>query len=65
MMPSEKASSFPMFSGEGACDNIAANVAHAMSKTEWAPKGCSLFLRVFINVINSHRQIARVYSFKE
>ena len=36
MMPSEKASSFPMFSGEGACDNIAANVAHAMSKTEWA-----------------------------
>lgn len=50
MMPSEKASSFPMFSGEGACDNIAANVAHAMSKTEWAPKGCSIFLCVFINL---------------
>lgn len=50
MMPLEKASSFPMFSGEGACDNIAAIVAHAMSKTEWAPKGCFLFLSIFINL---------------
>lgn len=36
MIPSETTSSFPMFSGEGACANIAASVAHAMSNTEWA-----------------------------
>ena len=45
----EKSIIFSDVSREGACDNIAANVAHAMSKTEWASADNSIRLNEKLN----------------